>query len=136
MPENQHNPTPKKSRGRKTTLKVEEVALQIGKTKGNIYWSAKSLGVSRSALLAFISRHPRLGEMLRDEREGMVDIAESSIQSKIAEGEGWAVIWCLKTLGAKRGWVEPGIGTVKEQIEEIKKQLREVENNSVPPATE
>jgi hypothetical protein len=127
MPENQESPTPKKRRGTKSRLKYEDVAYQIGKNRGNISWSAKALNVSRSALLSFISRHPRLEEMLTDEREALVDNAEIAIGAKIIDGEAWAVIWCLKTMGAKRGWVEPGAEQFRQEIEAIKKQLTEAE---------
>jgi hypothetical protein len=91
-------------KARKSKLNSEHIAASLTRTKGNVYLSAKELGVSRSALLAQIYQNKHLQQILEDERQGMVDIAESKMLQAIMDKQGWAIIYTLKTQGKKRGW--------------------------------
>jgi hypothetical protein len=96
-------PTSKK-KGKKSRIEPERIAASLTRFRGNVYLSAKELEVSRSALLAQIYQNKHLQQILEDERQGMVDIAESKMLQAIMDKQGWAIIYTLKTQGKKRGW--------------------------------
>ncbi len=83
-----------------------KVAEALKKTSANMSLAAKSLGVARSSLYDFVNKHPDLKEIISDERESLVDIAESALKSAVVGKEAWAVCFTLKTLGKGRGYVE------------------------------
>ena len=87
-------------------LTKDGVAEALKKTNANISLAAKSLGVNRSSLYRFIERSPDLKELITDERESLVDIAESALKSAVIAKEAWAVCFTLKTIGKHRGYVE------------------------------
>jgi len=78
----------------------------LKKTNANISIAAKALGVNRSSLYDFVNKHPDLKEIISDERESLVDIAESALKSAVVGKEAWAVCFTLKTLGKGRRDVE------------------------------
>lgn len=87
-------------------LTKDGVTEALKKTNANISLAAKSLGVNRSSLYRFIERSPDLKELITDERESLVDIAESALKSAVVGKEAWAVCFTLKTIGKGRGYVE------------------------------
>ena len=87
-------------------LTKDGVTEALKKTNANISLAAKSLGVNRSSLYRFIERSPDLKELITDERESLVDIAESALKSAVVAKEAWAVCFTLKTIGKHRGYVE------------------------------
>ena len=82
------------------------VAEALKKTNANISLAAKSLGVDRSSLYDFVNKHDDIKQLITDERESLVDIAESALKSAVIEKEAWAVCFTLKTIGKHRGYVE------------------------------
>ena len=88
----------------KLTKKTVTEALK--KTNANISLAAKSLGVARSSLYDFVNKHDDLKQLITDERESLVDIAESALKSSVIKQEAWAVCFTLKTIGKHRGYVE------------------------------
>ena len=87
-------------------LVKEKVAEALKKTNANMSLAAKSLGVARSSLHDFVNRSPDLKKLITDERESLVDIAESALKSSVIKQEAWAVCFTLKTIGKSRGYVE------------------------------
>src|SRR5262245_56331146 len=87
-------------------LKTKDLAAAIRESKGNVARAARALGCSRQAILYHVKRSAQLREMLDDYREGRVDEAESRLDDALESGESWAVMFTLKTLGRKRGYVE------------------------------
>ena len=87
-------------------LTKDGVTEALKKTNANISLAAKSLGVNRTSLYRFIERSPDLKELITDERESLVDIAESALKSAVVGKEAWAVCFTLKTIGKSRGYVE------------------------------
>jgi transposase len=78
----------------------------LKKTNANISLAAKALGVARSSLYDFVNKHNDLKQLVTDERESLVDIAESALKSSVIKQEAWAVCFTLKTIGKHRGYVE------------------------------
>jgi len=78
----------------------------LKKTNANISIAAKALGVNRSSLYDFVNKHDDLKQLVTDERESLIDVAESALKSAVVGKEAWAVCFTLKTIGKHRGYVE------------------------------
>lgn len=87
-------------------LNVTSVSDALKKTGANVSAAARELGVSRTALYDFVSKHQNLKTILTDERESLVDVAEGALKKQVESGEAWAVCFTLKTIGKNRGYVE------------------------------
>lgn len=66
---------------------------------------AKSLGVERITLYKWIEKEG-LNDALIEGRNARLDFAENKLDKKIESGDTTAIIFILKTLGKKRGYVE------------------------------
>jgi hypothetical protein len=86
-------------------LKNKEDESKLRELHGNVFATAKSFGVSRTALYNFMKKH-ELYELVQEARECTTDIAETSLKRAVINGEAWAVCFTLKTLGKSRGYVE------------------------------
>lgn len=87
-------------------LTTEQIADAIKKKAGNITEAAKALNVTRRALYKRIDADEELQQLVTDEREALVDMAESEARKQIKKGNTAIIIFTLKTLGKNRGYVE------------------------------
>ena len=87
-------------------MRKKDVVGAIQQYKGNISAMARAFQVSRQAIYDYISNKPDLKQMIQDERESMLDDAESEIYKQIRKGNTTALIFFLKTQGKQRGYVE------------------------------
>lgn len=87
-------------------LTIEQIENALKAKAGNISEAAKALGVSRSTFYRRIEESPRLQEYLEDQREALVDIAESALRAEVVARNITAIIFALKTQGKRRGYVE------------------------------
>lgn len=53
-----------------------------------------------------MKRTPELQQVLKDQREALIDDAENALAMAIDQLQGWAVCFALKCLGKDRGYVE------------------------------
>ena len=97
-----HHKTPQK---RPSAAQIEDA---IRKSAGNVTAAARGLGVGRTALHARIAKSPDLQRVLQEEREALVDMAESALRAEVLERNMTAVIWTLKASpeAKRRGWGE------------------------------
>lgn len=117
-------------------VKISHKAIADGlrKTHGNYQLTANMLKVSREAIRKRVQASEALMAIAKEEREGVVDVAESALQRAVLEGEAWAVQFTLRNLGRDRGYFEKQQqeitgkdgGPIKEEItlnvaEEVKK---------------
>ena len=115
-------------------VKISHKAIADGlrKTHGNYQLTASMLKVSREAIRKRVQANETLMAIAKEEREGVVDIAESALQRAVLEGEAWAVQFTLRNLGRDRGYFEKqqqeitgkNGGPIEHQInipEEVKK---------------
>lgn len=122
-----HHKTPQK---RPSAAQVEDA---IRKSAGNVTAAARGLGVGRTALHARIAKSPELQRILQEERESLVDMAESALRAEVLDRNMTAVIWTLKASpeAKRRGWGErhelsgPGGGPVKTDDGLTDEQRRE-----------
>ena len=85
-------------------LQVKAVAAALRKHKGNMAAAARSFGVCRQAVSAFVNEHEALKQITVEMREARIDHAESSLDKAVARGQGWAVSLMLRTQGRGRGY--------------------------------
>lgn len=80
----------------------------IRKAAGNVSEAARGLGVARASLHRRIAKSPALQQVLLDEREALVDMAESALRQEVAARNMTAIIWTLKASpeAKRRGWGE------------------------------
>lgn len=91
---------------KKDDMRKKDVVEAIQQYRGNISAMARAFQVSRQAIYDYISNKPDLKQMIQDERESMLDDAESEIYKQIRKGNTTALIFFLKTQGKTRGYVE------------------------------
>lgn len=75
-------------------------------THGNMSLAGQKLGVSRQAVWAVVQNHPELQKLIFDERQSMVDLAETALRGELLNGNITAIIYTLKSQGKDRGWAE------------------------------
>lgn len=64
------------------------------------------LGVTRNAIYDMVRKYPEVRQALEESREEMLDVAEGKLFQNIANNDNTAIIFYLKTIGKKRGYVE------------------------------
>lgn len=76
----------------------------LRKSQGLISHAARAIPCSVNALTKRIAKYPHLQRIVYECREELVDIAELSLRRKCLDGEPWAVVFALGTLGKNRGY--------------------------------
>ena len=97
------NATPKK-RGR--TYKDSAIIAALKASNGGVYLAAEKLGCDPKTIYRRAEKSPKVQQVIDNMRGQLVDLAEAALKKAVVGGEGWAVIWSLKTLGKGRGYVE------------------------------
>ncbi len=87
---------------------VAQCADALRKAAGNVTAAARGLGIARTSLHQRIAKSPELQRVLQEEREALVDMAESALRAEVLERNMTAVIWTLKASpeAKRRGWSE------------------------------
>ena len=67
---------------------------------------AKKLNCEWHTAKKYIEAHEETKKALKDEKEGMLDFAESMLMKNIQEQDTTSIIFYLKTKGKKRGYTE------------------------------
>ena len=95
----------------KKHLTFRQVAWTIIENDGYVMKTAIALGVSYKTLMRFISKQPKLKDLLQDSTEALLDLAENKLRELILVGDKTAIIFHLKCKGAHRGWREDATST-------------------------
>lgn len=90
----------------RSDLSDEDMAAAIGRARGNLSAASDMLKVSRRTLYDRIKQNPRLKETLDQERERTLDELEEELFTQALSGNTTALIFALKTQGARRGYQE------------------------------
>lgn len=87
---------------------IAQCADAIRKATGNVSAAARGLGIARTSLHQRIAKSAELQRVLQEEREALVDMAESALRAEVLERNMTAVIWTLKASpeAKRRGWGE------------------------------
>lgn len=91
-----------------TKVSHKAIADAIQLHGGNVAAAARALGVTRRNVWMRIAKSPELRAVLDDERDSLVDEAESALRREVNSGNIAAIIWTLKASPAakRRGWSE------------------------------
>ncbi len=92
---------PPKSRPQKTREAVEAA---IRGSRGIKQRVAEALGVTRQTVDNYFVLWPDLMSVFEDERNALIDRAESKLAEAVEAGDMRATIFTLETLGKSRGW--------------------------------
>jgi hypothetical protein len=84
----------------------EKVIEVIEKAKGLVAPAATMLGVTRGTLYNYINQNQEVKEALDQARESMLDYTEGKLFENIKNNDTTAIIFALKSLGKKRGYIE------------------------------
>jgi len=96
--------------------------------KGHVTQTAYALGKKRSELQKMIDASPALQMTLFQERETLVDIAESGLNKAVKERKPWALMFKLNTIRRNAGFGRPrkrrqgGMETALPQVEKANDQ--------------
>ena len=88
----------------KEKLTKNALVKAINNSSGLISVIAKKLSVSRKTVHNYLNRYPELKELINEEKENILDYAESKLIKKIDEEEAWAIRFLLTTQGKTRGY--------------------------------
>jgi hypothetical protein len=99
---NIREPKPNASKLRYTVAQVV-AAVDEGQT---CIGAAQVLGCTTRTLRNYALRYPKVQAAILEHRQQIVDKAEKALVTGIENGEQWAVVLALKTLGKDRGYVE------------------------------
>jgi hypothetical protein len=86
--------------------KVADVIKAMANTRGIKSVVARNLGCDRDTIDNYINRHPTVRAAWEQEREQIIDSAESQLVLKVNAGEWPAIRHVLITLGRNRGYGE------------------------------
>lgn len=84
----------------------DQVADALKETRGMVYLAAKRLGCSHVTVQNYANRYAMVREALQTQRGQLIDTAELKLWHAVTEGESWAVLFALRTIGKDRGYVE------------------------------
>jgi hypothetical protein len=84
----------------------DEVIRALRKYKGAVYLAAEKLGISRWTMRRYLKRWKEARTVLREERGKFLDQAEGKLRAAVNKGNLGAIMFTLKTLGKRRGYVE------------------------------
>ena len=93
-------------------LSSEKIIKALRASHGVMSDAAKRLGIARCTLYERCYADAAVEAVRTEEREVFVDFAELELVKLVKAGNATAVIYALRTVGAKRGWRE---GVVVEQ---------------------
>ena len=88
------------------TYTVAQFAKAIPGSGGIISTVAKRVGCNWQTARSHIDKSPTLTRMWQDEREGLLDLAESVLMQSIQSGDTQDAKWYLARLGKNRGFAD------------------------------
>ena len=81
-----------------------DIGEALHSTRGLVSLAAQQLGAKRTTLEDRIKNNPELLQIVKDEREVLVDHAELQLWNAVISGEKWAIMFVLDRLGVNRGF--------------------------------
>jgi len=78
----------------------------IPNTGGILTDIAKKCNVCRTTVYNFINKHPDMKQLVEDERESIIDMAEGSLFKSVKMAYFPAIKFTLNTIGKDRGYIE------------------------------
>ncbi len=119
----------KRSNKRKFTKK--QVFSALTACNGCKIRTAEKLGCSRTTLDAYLAAFPELREAYEEISESKIDLVEDVLYQKAASGNMSAIMFFLRNLGKRRGYVEARPQTVFELTEKAKSILSSLKDGEI-----
>jgi hypothetical protein len=91
-------------RGKEQEFTREEVFEALEATHGRLFLAAARLGCSVRTLHRYRERYPELQDCYEAHRGRRVDVAELKLEQAVNQGQPWAILHTLNTLGRDRGY--------------------------------
>ena len=85
---------------------AEQFLAAIPGSAGIVTTIAKRVGCSWNTAKKYIQKYATVNRAWLDEKEKILDLAETKLIEQISDGEMWAVKYYLATQGKKRGYTE------------------------------
>lgn len=85
---------------------VDEVCDALNATRGQKTLAGERLGCSDETVNNYEKRYVRVRQVIEHHRNRRLDVAESKLDTAVENGEAWAVMFMLRTVGKSRGYVE------------------------------
>jgi hypothetical protein len=85
---------------------VQRIIDALRQHHGLISLAADELHCDRHTIYNYVERYPAVAQVLSEERERLIDLAEHSLYLQVQEGAPWAVSLVLRTIGRHRGYGE------------------------------
>lgn len=105
-------PTPRRRGGRTAKRGLDACIEAARASRGNISLAARRLGIARGSFGRLMERWPELREVVAEERERLVDLAERTlVDLALVDRDYRALRLVLATWGADRGWDRQTHGT-------------------------
>jgi len=89
-----------------TDIKKEKFLEVFENKAGNITLSAKASNIDRTTFYDWIKKDHEFASKVEDLRESLIDHTESQLMTLIQERNVVAILFFLKTIGKKRGYIE------------------------------
>jgi hypothetical protein len=83
---------------------VQRIIDALRQHHGLISLAADELHCDRQTIYNYVERYPAVAQVLSEERERLIDLAEHSLYLQVQEGAPWAVSLVLRTIGRRRGY--------------------------------
>ena len=93
-------------RWKKTPEAIAALMDAMRKSGGNISFSCKKAGISRTVFYEWMKEDPELATASKDVEEEQIDFVESKLMQRISENDMTGIIFFLKTKGKGRGYIE------------------------------
>lgn len=85
---------------------AEDMATALRDAKGMVTVAASKLGCSQQTIRNYAARYASVQTAIDESREQMLDVAELQLAKQINSGNISAIIFYLKTIGKRRGYIE------------------------------
>lgn len=85
---------------------AQQVITALRTSRGLVSMAAQKLQCDVDTVLNYCKRFPTVQAAKEESRVTILDLAESRLWEAIDRGEGWAIAFCLKTIGRSRGYGE------------------------------
>jgi hypothetical protein len=109
------------------TLRQDEFLSQYKNSLFNISSACKSAKIGRRTYYSWMENDEAFKERFEDAQEERLDFLECALLKKVKEGNVIAMIFSLKCLAKKRGWVEESSLKIKPVFETMdKKRIDEI----------
>lgn len=93
--------------------------------------TAEKLGCSRTTLDTYLAVYPELRELYEEINESKIDLVEDALFEKARSGNMSAIMFYLRNLGKRRGYVEARPQTVFELTEKAKSILSHLKDGEI-----